>query len=147
MSGKSLIVLGLIGGLVYYFTTNLIAKISYGVATMRIHKVTFQSIEVRITLPVINENDTSATVEGFLGQLFFQKTAIGLINLITPTVVKGFQVTDLEFRCNINISSVGIELFNIIKSGSWNAVVLQDFRVKGTLRGANLSIPIDTPLA
>lgn len=140
---NNLLLIAGIGVAIYYFAQRTAAKISIGNAGVRIHKISFSNIELRIDLPVLNESQVPATVSAFLGQIFYKMTQIGVVTLIKPTDIPGFGQTSIQFRADISTISAGQAIYQILSNPpiDWKL-----FRIRGTLRVGPLPIGIDQSL-
>jgi len=126
-------------------------RISVGGAATRIHKITGSGIELRVLMQVINESSLDLDVYGFLGQIFFQKTAIGLVQQLEPVKLAAYATGSLEYKADISFASLlslGVDIYGILAGdmSNWKKVPLQDFTIKGTLRAEGFDIPINQPL-
>lgn len=133
----------LIFGGIYMLARRTAAKITVGTAGVRVHKLSLSNIELRVDLPVINESQIPATVTGFLGQILYGATQIGVVELMKPTDIPGFGQITVPFRANISTISAGQAIYSILSNPP---VDWSQFRVRGTLQVGPLPIDIDQPL-
>lgn len=126
-------------------------RITVGGAATRVHKITGSGLELRVDMQIINESSLDLDVYGFLGQIFFQKTAIGLVQQVAPVKLAAYSPGMIEYKAEISWASMltlGFDLRAIMGGdiSNWKKVPLQDFSIKGTLRAEGFSIPINQPL-
>ena len=151
---RTLLFIGLGAGLLYFLSQRTLALIGYGSPSLRIHKVTFSEIEMRITLPIINQSDVPAPVSNFLGNLLYNGTSLGTLTLVDPVTLPGFGQTNIEFRLVSGLFGSAYEILNILTNGNplnfknidyknvnWNV-----FTIKGTLKVEKFPVPVNTTL-
>lgn len=151
---RTVLILGGLGALLYYLSTRTAALISFGSPSMRIHKVTLSEIEMRVTLPVINQSDVPAPVSAFLGNIFYKNSNLGTLTLVNPVQLPGFGQTTLEFRLVSGVLGTAYEIVNILTNGNplnwqsinYNNVNWADFTIKGTLKVGQIPVPVNTKL-
>lgn len=152
---RTILFVGLILGAMYWISQRTIALISFGGPSMRIHKVTLDGIEMRITLPIKNESDISAPVSAFLGDLMYNGTSLGVLSLVNPVTLPGFGQTTLEFRLVSGLFGTAYEIVSILTNGdpiggwkniNYSNVDWQKFTIRGTLKVGTLPVPINTKL-
>ena len=144
---KVVIVVAVIGVVAYYLLQN-IRRVSVGSSTVRVHKVNFNGVELRVTTPIINESNLTIDVIGFLGQLFYKGMAFGTVTQVAAVKIPSFSTGSVEFSANLGLLSlgqIGFDLFNVIKA-DWKKVDWSLFTIKGTLKAEGLSIPINQKL-
>lgn len=132
-----------IGIILYYVARRTAAKISVGNAGVRIHKLSLSDIELRIELPVINESQVPATVTGFLGQIFYGTSTIGVVQLQQPTDIPGFGQINIPFSAKISVVSALQQVYAILTNPP---VDWSKFSIRGTLLVQGLPISIDQKL-
>jgi hypothetical protein len=139
----------LIGGVAWWWLRNQAARISIGGNTTRVHKVSLTEIELRTVLVIINESDIPVMVSGFLGQIFYQNSSLGIVQQLKPVEIGAFQTSTVEFSSKISSVNVGLEFWDEIKrliQTGQNTIDLSKFSIRGTLKAANLSIPVNQKL-
>lgn len=132
-----------IGLLVFLIARRTAAKISIGGASVRIHKLTFDGVELRIDLPVINESDIPAPVSAFLGQIYYGINPIGLVTLVNPVDLPGFGQKVITFAAKLSLLAIGQQVYSILTNPP---VDWTKFRIQGTLKIGPLPIDINEPL-
>lgn len=140
---RNLLIIAGLGFVVFYIARRTAAKISVGNAGVRIHKLTFSDVELRIDLPVINESQVPATVTGFLGQIFYGPDTIGVVQLQQPTSIPGFGQVNIPFSAKISVVSALQQVYGILINPP---VDWSKFSIKGTLLVQGLPITIDQKL-
>lgn len=145
---RNIFMLGIIGVGVFLLARRTATKISIGSAGVRIHKINFDGVELRIELPVINESDFPAPVSAFLGQVYFGNTAIGLVQLQQPVQLPGFGQAIVPFRANLSLLSIGTTVWDIIQQSDGNAknIDWSKFSIRGTLKVGPLPIDVNEKL-
>lgn len=151
---RTLLLVGLIGGALYWLSKRTIALITFGSPSMRIHKVTLQSIEMRVTLPVMNQSDVPAPVSAFLGDLFYNNSSLGVLTLVNPVTLPGFGQTTLEFKLVSGLFGSAYEIVNILTNGNplnWHLIDYKNvnwskFTIRGTLKVGAVPVPVNTKL-
>ena len=151
---RNVLIIGGIGYLLYMLANRTLGKISYGGPSMRIHKVTFDGIEFRILLPIINESDIPVTVSGFIGQVFYNGASLGTVTLVQPTDLPGFGQQTIEFKMVSGLVGSAYEIVNILTNGNpfnfksidYANVDWKKFTIKGTLKVGKLPVDINTQL-
>jgi len=136
----------LIGGFIYVaylFAKRTAAKISIGNAGVRVHSINLGNIQLRIDLPVLNESQIPASVDGFLGQIFYGANSIGTVTLLQSSDIPSFGQTMVKFRADISTISAGLQILQILQNPP---IDWQMFRIKGTLLVGPLPIDIDQKL-
>lgn len=139
----------LLAGAAYYLYNAYqnVMRVMVGGASFRIHKVTLTNIELRVFLTIINQGNFNLTVQNFLGQVYYKGTAIGIVRLIKQTVIKPFDTSEIEFKSDLSVLSIGLEIFNIIKSKTnVNDLNAADLTIRGTLKAEGIDIPINEKL-
>lgn len=151
---KTIVVIGLAAGLLYWLSQRTIALISVGTPSMRIHKVTLNEIEMRITLQVMNQSDVPAPVSSFLGALYYDNSSLGTLTLVNPVMLPGFGQTTLEFRLVSGLFGTAYEIVNILTNGNplnfgninYSNVDWSKFQIRGTLKVGRLPVPVAAKL-
>ncbi len=151
---RTIFLVTLIIGAAYWLSTRTAALISFGSPSMRIHKVTLSEIEMRVTLPVINQSDVPAPVSAFLGNIFYKNSNLGTLTLVNPVQLPGFGQTTLEFRLVSGVLGTAYEIVNILTNGNplnwqsinYNNVNWADFTIRGTLKVGQFPVPVNTKL-
>ena len=151
---RTLLFFGLAIGVIYWISQRTIALISFGSPSMRIHKVTLSEIEMRVTLPIMNQSDIPAPVSGFLGDLLYNGASLGVLTLVSPVTLPGFGQTTLEFRLVSGLLGSAYEIVNILTNGNplnwkeinYNNVDWSKFTIKGTLKVGSLPVTVNTKL-
>lgn len=128
--------------LAWYLYSN-VRRVSIGGATFRVHKITFSGIELRIYLVVINEGNLNLDVQNFLGQVFYQGSAIGVVTQVAQVTLKPFATGQVEFKADLSLLSIGIDLYNIIKDKNFD---VNSLVIRGTLKAEGIDIPINEKL-
>lgn len=128
--------------LAWYLYSN-VRRVSVGGASFRVHKVTLNGIEIRILLTIINEGNLNLDVQNFLGQIFYQNSAIGVVTQVAQVTLKPFATGQVEFKADISLLSVSLDLYNIIKSKTFDA---NSLILRGTLKAEGIDIPINEKL-
>jgi len=149
-----MVIAGALGFLLYKLYQRSISKVSIGTPTMRVHKVDLSGIELRVILPVINESDIPVTVSGFLGQLYYQNSALGVLNLVAPTSLPGFGQKTIEFSLKSGYLGTALEMLNILTNGNpfnfksinYKNIDWKQFHIKGTLKVGAVPISIESGL-
>ena len=151
---RTLIFVALIGGALYWLSQRTLALISFGTPSLRIHKVTLSNIEIRVTLPVINQSDVPAPVNAFLGDLLYNGASLGSLSLVNPITLDGFGQTNLEFKLVSGLFGTAYEIVNILTNGhpldfqsiDYKNVDWSKFTFKGTLKVGKIPVPVNTKL-
>jgi len=151
---RTLVIVGLVLGALYYLSQRTIALISFGTPTLRVHKVTLDGLELRIILPIKNESDVPAPVSAFLGDLLYNGSNLGVLSLVNPVTLPGFGQTTIEFRLVSGLFGTAYELLNVLTNGNpldlskinYNNVDWQKFTLRGTLKVGALPVPVNTKL-
>ncbi len=152
---RNLLIIGLIAGAILWIGQRTVALISFGSPSMRIQKVTLNGIEMRITLPVMNQSDIPAPVSAFLGDLLYNGSSLGVLSLVNPVTLPGFGQTTLEFRLVSGLLGTAYEIVNILTNGdpiggwkniNYNNVDWSKFTLRGTLKVGALPVPVNTKL-
>jgi LEA14-like dessication related protein len=151
---KTVVIVGLVGAALYWLSQRTLALISFGSPSMRIHKVTLNSIDIRITLPIVNQSDIPAPVTAFLGDVFYNGTSLGSLTLVQPVTLPGFGKTTLEFSLVSGLFGSALEILNILTNGNplaWKTANYKNldfskFLIKGTLKVGNLPFPVQSQL-
>lgn len=146
--------LAIAGGLLWWLSKRTRSLISYGSPSLRIHKVTLSSIEIRVKLPIINQSDVSAPVTAFLGDILYNGSSLGSLTLVNPVTLPGFGKTDLEFSLVSGLFGTAYQIVNILTNNNpldfasinYNNVDWSKFIIKGVLKVANVPIQIETNL-
>jgi len=126
-------------------------RISVGGASVRIHKISAFGVELRVKLAIINESRLTIDVYGFLGQIFFKDTAIGVVQTVAAAQLPAHATGNIEFKADIpylSLLSLGLDLASLLKGDVTNfkSIPWADFKIKGTLRAEGFDVPIDQPL-
>lgn len=148
-SNRKLIYIGLAVAVVAWYLYNQTTRIIIGGASPRIHKINFQGVELRIDLTVINESNLNVDVQNFLGRLMYGITQLGIVSQVRPVRLTPFQTGTIEFAAKIDWASVALEFQDEVRailSGGANAIDWSKFKIVGTLKAENLSIPINEKL-
>lgn len=148
-SNKKLIFIGLALGALAWYLYRQTTRIIIGGASPRVHKVNFQGVELRIDLTVINESNLNVDVQNFLGRLMYGVTQLGIVSQVRPVRLTPFQTGIIEFSAKIDWASVALEFQDEVRamlSGGANAIDWAKFRIQGTLKAENVSIPINEKL-
>lgn len=140
---KNLLIIAGIGFALYYIARRTAAKISIGNAGVRVQNISFNEIELRVLLPVINESQIPATVTGFLGQIFYGLNSIGTVQLLQPTNIPAFGPAVVQFSARISTISAAQQIYDIITKPP---VDWSKFNIKGTLLVQGLPIDINQQL-
>lgn len=152
---RTLLILGLVAGAIYWFSKRTVSLISFGSPSMRIHKVTLNGIEMRITLPVMNQSDVPAPVSAFLGDLLYNNSSLGVLTLVNPVTLPGFGQTTLEFKLVSGLFGTAYEIVSILTNGdpignwkniNYNNVDWSKFTIRGTLKVGAFPVPVNTQL-
>lgn len=151
---RTILLIGLLAGLAYWISKRTLALISFGSPSLRVHKITLSSIELRVTLPVINQSDVPAPVSAFLGDLFYNNASLGSLTLVNPVTLNGFGKTDLEFKLVSGLAGSAYELINILTNGNpldfksinYSNIDWSKFYIKGTLKVGTVPFPVQTKL-
>lgn len=139
----------LLAGAAYYLYNAYqnVMRVAVGGASFRIHKVTLTNIELRVFLTIINQGNFNLSVQNFLGQVYYKNTSIGIVRLLNQTTVKPFDTTEIEFKADLSLLSLGTEVFNIIRSKTnVNDLNAADLTIRGTLKAEGIDIPINEKL-
>lgn len=139
----------LIAGAAYYLYNAYqnVMRVVVGGASFRIHKVTLNNIDLRVFLTIINQGNYNITVQNFLGQVYYKNSAIGVVRLVQQTTIKPFDTSEIEFKSDLSIVSIGLEIFNFIKSQSQvKDLNASDLTIRGTLKAEGIDIPINEKL-
>jgi LEA14-like dessication related protein len=139
----------LIAGAAYYLYNAYqnVMRVMVGGASFRVHKVTLTNIELRVFLTIINQGNFNLNVQNFLGQVYYKNTSIGIVRLLNQTTVKPFDTTQIEFKADLSLLSLGTEVFNIIKSNTnIKDLNASDLTIRGTLKAEGIDIPINEKL-
>lgn len=139
----------LIAGAAYYLYNAYqnVMRVVVGGASFRIHKVTLTNIDLRVFLTIINQGNYNITVQNFLGQVYYKNSAIGVVRLVKQTTIKPFDTSEIEFKSDLSIVSIGLEIFNFIKSQSQvKDLNASDLTIRGTLKAEGIDIPINEKL-
>lgn len=139
----------LIAGAAYflYNAYQNVMRVVVGGASFRIHKVTLTNIDLRVFLTIINQGNYNITVQNFLGQVYYKNSAIGVVRLVQQTTIKPFDTSEIEFKSDLSIASIGLEIFNFIKSQSQvKDLNASDLTIRGTLKAEGIDIPINEKL-
>jgi hypothetical protein len=151
-STKKWLIIGVIGVAALYYLYNQTLKISVGGASVRVHKINVGNVELRIDMTIINESNLELDVQGFLGQVFYAQTSLGIVTQVRPVTLAAFQTGVVEFKAEISYASVGLEFWDELKAlitktkAASTLINPAAFRVIGTLRAEGLSIPINETL-
>lgn len=126
-------------------------RISVGGASVRVHKISAFGVELHVDLSIINESRLTIDVYGFLGQIFFKDTAIGVVQMLQPATLAAHAPGSVAFKADISYVSLltlGLDLAKILKGDVTNfkSIPWADFKIKGTLRAEGFDVPIDQPL-
>jgi hypothetical protein len=167
LDGKSIILIALVGGAIWYFTTQS-KRVDIGSATISKLKLEGANLRINVNLPIINRSDFSVPISGFLGSLLYNSVPIGTTQLVTPTTLQSRGQMSLEFTTVVSIISVitstplltmlaalakrflNVSLPNIpvVKPLSPDKLSneLKLLRINGTLYVGGLGIDINQPL-
>lgn len=133
-------------------------RIDIGTAAVSRVKLEGGGIRINLKLPIMNRGDLRATVQSFLGQIYYGPNPIGVVTLVQPTVIEPNAVSQPEFSTVLSYASVGMEIAGILMdrygipgvippptdTGSGTPPVrLEDFRIRGTLRISDVAIDIN----
>ncbi len=121
-------------------------KVSVTGGYFRIHKLEGTSLDVRVFLNVLNEGNARLDVQNFVGQLFYKQTSLGVVTLAFPAQIPPMGQQELEFKSLISLTTVGFEIFDLIKNGKNQVINPADFTIRGTLRAEGFNIPINEQL-
>lgn len=152
---RTLLILGLVAVAIYWISKRTVALITFGGPSLRVHKVTLDGIELRITLPIKNESDVPAPVSAFLGDLMYNGTSLGVLSLVNPVTLPGFGQTTLEFKLVSGLFGTAYEIVNILTNGDpiggWKNINYKNidwskFTIRGTLKVGAFPVPINTKL-
>lgn len=150
----------LVGYVAWWFYRQSL-RIDVGNASISRVKLEGNGIRINLKLPIMNRGDLRTTVQGFLGQIFYGPNPIGTVTLVQPVVIEPNAVSQPEFTAVLTYASVGYEVISAIltrfnlpgatpppSDGSSSAppVRLEDFRIRGTLRVADLVIDLNQPI-
>ena len=143
-SPKLLAVLALVGIAAYYFY-NEAQKVIVSGGYFRIHKLQGTSLDVRVFLQLLNEGNARIDVQSFIGQFLYKGSSLGVVTLFKPGQVPPLGQTELEFKALISLTSVGMQIYEILKAGK-ASVNPEDFTIKGTRKAEGFNIPINEKL-
>jgi hypothetical protein len=157
MKIKKLLPWLLVGYAAYWVFTQS-RRIDVGTASISRVKLEGGGVRINLKLPILNRGNIRATVQGFLGQIYYGPNPIGVVTLVQPTVIEPNAVSQPEFTALLSYASVGMEIASVILdrygipgvtpppdagAGTSQPVRLEDFRIRGTLRVADIAIDID----
>ena len=141
---KNALMVGGVLVLVYLIAKRTAAKVTIGNPGVRIHKISFNGIELRIELPVLNESDIPAPVSAFLGQIYYGANPLGLVQLVQPVDLPGFGQAIVPFSAKLSLVSVGQQVYDMLRNPpiDWTK-----FSIKGTLKIGPIPVSVDEKLA
>lgn len=157
MNLRRLLPFALVAYAAYWFFSQS-RRIDVGQASISRVKLEGGGIRLNLKLPIMNRGDLRATVQSFLGQLYYGATPIGVVTLVQPTVIEPNAVSTPEFSTILSYAAVGMEVAAVIaerygipgitppagNTGSGTPPVrLEDFRIRGTLRVADVAVDIN----
>jgi len=161
-STKKVIIVAGILGILYWLSQRTLRKITYGAPTMRVHKLTWDGIELRIILPIVNESDIPASVTGFIGHLYYNSSTtgkpvyndLGLVQLVAPSDIPGFGTGTVEMALKSGWVGSLLEIMTIITNGNpfdfskvkYENIDWKRFVIQGTLKVSNIPIDITSQL-
>lgn len=151
---RTIVIVALLAGALYWLSKRTAALITFGGPSLRIHKVSIDGFELRITLPVKNESDVPAPVTAFLGDLLYNGSSFGVLSLVNPVQLPGFGQTTLEFKLVSGIFGTAYTVLNILTNGrplNWQDIDYKNvdwskFTIRGTLKVGAIPIPVNTKL-
>jgi hypothetical protein len=159
MNRKSLILLLLAGGFVWWFTRRTIGAINYSAGSFRVHKITLSELELRVGMTITNRSDIPAPISAFIGNLYYQNangvlSDLGFLSLVNPVQLPGFGQVNLEFSLKSGLIGTGFELLNILTNGNptdiskvnYANIDPKRFLIVGTLKVGELPVDIKTNL-
>jgi len=156
---KILVVVAIVGAAAWWLYKQT-AKISIGGAAATVHKLNPDGVELRIKLSVVNEANATIDVQTFLGQLFYKGVSMGIVQQLDPVTIPPLKVGYVEFKTTISWVTLGFNGYNVFQIYQQNQgtndqgqpnpqTALVDwaaFKIKGTLRAENISIPIESTI-
>jgi hypothetical protein len=148
-NNNKIIIIALALAAVGYYLYQQTTRIIIGGASPRVHKINLNGVELRIDLTVINESNLNVDVQNFLGRLMYGPAQLGIVSQVRPVRLTPFQTGIIEFQAKIEWVSVALEFQDevraLINSGT-NNIDWSKFRILGTLKAENVSIPINEKL-
>jgi len=155
MNARKLLPWALAAYAIWWFYSNS-RRIDIGNASVSRVKLESGGIRLNLKLPILNRGNISATVQGFLGQLFYGANALGTVTMVQPVQIERNSVSEPEFTALISYASLGMEVLSFLqaRAGIPSAeppagtppVRWEDFRIRGTLRVADVAIDINQTL-
>lgn len=135
-------------------------KITYSAGGLRVHKISFDGLDLRMLLTVTNQSDIPAPVTAFIGKLYYYfpgnntPSELGTLTQVQPVQLPGFGSVDIEFKMLAPILGSALSLLNILTDGhptdissvSLSKVDPARFRIVGTLKIGSIPIDINTTL-
>lgn len=143
-SGSKILIIGLIAAGLIFYVYRQAMKISITGGFFRVHKLVGTNVELRVFLQITNEGNGAVDVQNFLGQLLYQNSNVGIVQLFQPVTIPPFSVKEVEFVATVSGLAAATQLYNIlINKAQFDP---QSMRIKGTLRAENLNIDINEAL-
>lgn len=164
--GKNMLFGLAIVGLVAFFLLKQSVRIDVGTPSVSFLQATGNGLRIIVKLPLLNRSDLTYPIEGFLGQLYFQGSALGTVMLKQPVKVPARSSGAPEFVAEISWGSLGTQAYDLLDQTGvvdWLAKKIglptgsntpatkpinwTDFKIKGTLYVGGVAVDIDQKLA
>lgn len=152
---KNILLVGIIAAGIWYLTRQT-SRFDIGQAGLSALSLKGNGIQIKVRIPILNRSDITATVQNFLGQLYYGTTPLGLIQLTNPVQLAARAQASPELSILINYGSLGIELvsalikvLNIQLPGApapdpaTPVVDPSQFRIRGTLYVSGVAVDIN----
>lgn len=146
---KPILILGAVAAGAYFWLRSQAGLVTFGGINIPFQQIKGGSLNLGLTLPVINASAIAIRVSGFAGYIVAPSGAtIGTVFLKTPVTVQAFAQSTLAFQASIGLSDIAMEAGSGAFGGtlptSWDALLpyLKQFRIKGQVRVTRFGIPI-----